>query len=255
MENSINIMKNAILDILGKDISTIYLYGSVTTNDFKLGWSDIDILCLTNESILDNQASKLVSLRQDLLNVYKDNEYFRLFEGGMLSVNAFLNKIDDNVVYWGSSGQRITNSYQFNSFSLYELIKHGKLIYGTDIRDRLKTPTFEELSKEVIRHYEVIRKYAVKTDRSVYSVGWLLDIARGIYTLKTGSVISKTDAGEWALENNISPSPYIIKKAIEIRKHPKNYIYEKSFGDWAETIGDEVQKFADILENEINNLK
>ncbi len=125
MENSINTMKNAIVDILGKDISTIYLYGSVTTNDFKLGWSDIDILRLTNKSILDSQASKLVSLRQALFNVHKDNEYFRLFEGGMLSVNAFVNNINDNVVYWGTSGQRITNSYHFNSFSLYELMKHG----------------------------------------------------------------------------------------------------------------------------------
>lgn len=254
MENSIKIMKDAIVDILGKNISSIYIYGSVTTNDFKLGWSDIDILCLTNESISDNQASRLVNLRQDLLNDYEDNEYFRLFEGGMLSVNAFVNTLNDNVVYWGSSGQRITNRHHFNSFSLYELMKHGILIYGTDIRDRLKIPTFDELRKEVIRHYETIRKYAVKTDRSIYSVGWLLDIARGIYTLRTGRVISKTDAGEWALENNISPSLDIMKKVIEIRKHPKNYIYEKSFGDWAESIGDEVQKFADVLENEISIL-
>lgn len=251
MEKAIEIMKNAIVDILGDNISSIYLYGSITTDDFKLGWSDIDILCLTNESISDNQAFKLVDLRQNLLNIDRENEYFRLFEGGFLSVDAFINNTSDNVVYWGSSGQRITDKYQFNSFSLYELMTHGILIYGTDIRNKFKIPTSEELKKEVVRHYETIRKYAIKTDRSIYSVGWLLDIARGIYTLRTGNVISKTNAGEWVLENNISPSPDIMKKAVEIRKQPKRYIYDESFGDWAETIGDEVQKFTDILENEI----
>lgn len=51
------------------------------------------------------------------------------------------------------------------------------------------------LKSNVQRHYEVIRRYVQKTDRSLYSYGWLLDISRCIYTLRTGRIIPKTAAG------------------------------------------------------------
>ena len=40
-----------------------------------------------------------------------DNPYYRSFEGGMLTLDAFLSKKTDRVVYWGTSGDR----YAFDS--------------------------------------------------------------------------------------------------------------------------------------------
>ena len=255
LKNSIDIMTNAIVDILKNNYPSIYIFGSVALDDFKLGWSDIDILCLTQTPITNEQASELVSLRQALLEREKENKYFRSFEGGILSFDSFINKTTDEVVYWGTSGQRITNSYTFDSFSMYELISDGILLYGQDIRNLLSMPTYNELRESVIQHYEVIRKYAKATDRSIYSVGWLLDIARCIYTLQTGKVIAKTKAGEWALENQLCPVADTLKKAIDIRKEPLNYINDNNFWDWTETLGDDIQKFADVLQEEINKHK
>ncbi len=254
LKKSIDIMTNSIVNILENKQPSIYIFGSVALDDFKLGWSDIDILCLTQYSITEDQMSKLVSLRQSLLEKYKDNKYFRSFEGGILTYNSFINKTREKAVYWGTSGQRITDSYTFDSFSMYELISDGILLYGKDIRDTLTLPSYDELKKAVIHHYETIRKYAVVTDRSIYSVGWLLDIARCIYTLKTGKVIAKTKAGEWALENKLCPVESTLKKALEVRNQPLNYINEDKFWIWTETLGDDIQKFADVLQNEIENL-
>lgn len=44
-----------------------------------------------------------------------DNPYYRSFEGGMLTLDAFLSKKTDRVVYWGTSGERITDRYAFDS--------------------------------------------------------------------------------------------------------------------------------------------
>lgn len=113
-----------------------YLYGSCTMDDYKPGWSDIDILVLTRTQISDEQARQLVSLRQSLLEEEPDDPYYRGFEGGMLMLDAFVNHTADRVVYRGTSGQRLT------------------------------------------------------------------DISRGLYTLRTGKIIAKTAAGEWALREN-----------------------------------------------------
>jgi predicted nucleotidyltransferase len=123
LKRSIEIMSNEIISILKENIVAIYLIGSVTLNDFKLGWSDIDILCLTDRELTEEQAQQLVFLRRRLLEREIENLYFRSFEGAISSLDEFLNTQYTKVVYWGTSGQRITDNYYFDAFSKYELIR------------------------------------------------------------------------------------------------------------------------------------
>lgn len=250
MERSIQRMTASIADILADREPSIYLYGSVVLGDFRLGWSDIDLLVLTRRSITEEQANHLVGLRQSMLEAEPDNRYYRSFEGGMLSLDAFLSGESDRVVYWGTSGQRITDRHVFDSFSMCELLESGRLLYGKDVRGQLTPPTFDELRRDVQFHYSTIRQYARTTDRSLYSFGWLLDIARGIYTLRTGRVIAKTEAGVWALENHLCPDPDEMSLAIELRRDPSRF--DDALRNRAEALGPAVQRFADVLECELS---
>ena len=103
---------------LATRLSSKTSYGSSVLNDFRLGWSDIDILVLTDKQITEEQAQKLVGLRQALLEKEPGNPYYRSFEGGMLTLDAFLTGKADRVVYWGTSGERITDTYMFDSFGI-----------------------------------------------------------------------------------------------------------------------------------------
>lgn len=250
-QKAINKMVCEIVDVLSECEPSIYLYGSSVLDDFRLGWSDIDILVLTEGSISDEQAKRLVSLRQTMLEKEPDNRYYRLFEGGMLKLDSFVTKAPDRVVYWGTSRERITDTYLFNSFDLTEVTENGVLLYGKDVRAKLKAPGFDDLYADVKRHYEAIRKYAQKTDRSLYSFGWLLDIARCLYTLRTGEVIGKTAAGEWALKNNLCPVADSLAFAVKVRKAPLKYKDEHTLV-YAETLAEPIQRFADVLEKELD---
>lgn len=252
MEQSIEIMKNSIVNILSNNKPSIYLYGSIVLEDFRTGWSDIDILCLTEIKISDTQGRQLLNLREELLSKYRSNLYFRSFEGDFLTLDAFINDISDTVVYWGTSGQRIIDKYCFDPFSMIGLIEHGYLLYGNEVRDKFVYPTKEEIIQAIIKHYETIRKFAVTTERSVYSAGWLLDISRCIYTLKTGKIISKTEAGRWALDNDLVPDINIMEKVINVREEPNRYKNDNEVMNWLETLGNYVQRFADVLEKEIS---
>ena len=110
------------------------------------------------------------------------NSIARAFLQICLLYTSFVKSAADRVVYWGTSGQRITDRYAFDSFCRGELLEKGKLLLGPEVRGGMALPTREELKRDVTRYYELIRQYAQQTGRSFYSYGWLLDIARGIYT-------------------------------------------------------------------------
>lgn len=249
---AINNMVREISRILADCNPSVYLYGSSTLNDFRLGWSDIDILVLTEKQISEAQAQVLVGLRQAMLNAEPDNPYYRSFEGGMLSLEAFLSKTPDRVVYWGTSGERLAGSYTVDSFAMAELKESSVLLYGRDIREDLNYPESNELCADVKRHYETIRSYARSTGRSFYSFGWLLDIARCIYTLCTGKIIAKTEAAKWALENHLCPDRNALATALAVRENPLKYKEDKAIFDYAETLGEPIQRFADVLEKLID---
>ena len=247
---SINSMVREISHILSDCDPAIYVYGSSALNDFRLGWSDIDILVLTEKQISKSQAQLLVGLRQAMLAGEPDNPYYRSFEGGMLTLSAFLSKNPDRVVYWGTGGERITDTYLLDSFAMEQLSEGSVLMYGKDIRKELKYPDFHELYADVKHHYETIRKYAQSTERSLYSFGWMLDIARCIYTLRTGRIIAKTKAARWALENNLCPDPDALRYALKVRTSPLEYKDEQTF-DYAETLAEPIRLFTDVLEKEL----
>lgn len=102
LQIAIQRMINKIAEILAPCMPSIYLHGSVVAGDFRLGWSDIDILVLTESKITEEQAKMLVGLRQTMLADEPGNPYYRSFEGGMLTLDAFLSKKPDRVVYWGT---------------------------------------------------------------------------------------------------------------------------------------------------------
>ena len=240
-----------ISGVLGDNLLSVCLYGSAVLDDYRDGWSDIDLICFTKEPPLPQQAEKLLMLRQFLVERER-LPMFRKIEGAVVSIDEFLNKQYSRVVYWGTSGQRITDSYCFDVFSAFELIRCGKTIFGDDVRSRMILPSYDELAAGVRQHYETIRKYAKETDNSVYSCGWLLDIARCLYTLRCGDIISKTAAGEWALAERLCPCESDLRMTLSVRRDPSAYLGLTKTDQWLQTLGPSVQAFADVLERELN---
>lgn len=246
LNDAIKTMTDEIISVLAANKPVIYLFGSVALDDFKLGWSDIDIAVLTKHEITEQQADILVGLRQAMLERYPGNPYFRLFEGGIRSADAFLNGRNERTVYWGTSGERITDNWKMDSFGIAELLDSGILVFGDDIRYKMPYPTYAQLRDDVAGSVQTIRQHGD-------SVGWLLDIARGIYTLRTGKVIAKTAAGEWALENGLCPDADAMRKAVQIRKNPAKYSKDEMrvkpdiVGCFADVIDEELAKTTDAL--------
>ena len=123
-------MADRITGILGGKPPEVWLYGSVVLDDFRPGWSDIDLLVLTNGQITPGQAGALLTLRQEMTQEEPENRYYRAFEGIIAEKAEYLSGSFTRLVYWGTSGQRITDSYAQDAFSAFELAKYGRCVCG-----------------------------------------------------------------------------------------------------------------------------
>lgn len=251
MRRSVEIMTSTIADILRGAGPSIYLIGSASLGDFKPGWSDIDILCVTEKPISDCQAQRLVGLRQELSAAFPESPYFRLFEGGILPLKSLIESTPATVVYYGTSGQSIRASYDLDPFSRVVLRRSGILLYGPDVRERIGYPTRAELTEAVRRHYGTIRRHGSSSGGSLHTAGWLLDTARCLYTLRTGGVAAKTAAGEWAIQNGFVPDASVMERVLALRREPLKYRNDPEARGWLSSLGDEIQRFADVLEAEL----
>lgn len=253
MLDSIQRMTDEIVTVMDGNVYGIWLYGSVVLDDFRLGWSDIDFIALTDGTISVSQADRLLTLRQDLLKKEPGNPYYRSFEGVIANVNEFRDQSFSRLIYWGTGGQRVTSRYALDPFSAFELAGYAKRIYGSR-QWILPAPGREELIQGVRDHDACIRKAAVQTDESLYSCGWLLDIARCIYTLRHLDVIAKTKAGIWALNEHLFSDELPLRKTIEIRQNPSAFKDREDVKRWLKGLGPAVQDYAGVLEYELQNL-
>ena len=243
---AINTMAVSIYNILESVQPSIYLYGSVTAEDFRPGWSDIDLLVLTQEPITETQADLLLTLRQQLAQRDPDTPYYRAFEGGMLDLGSFLTNESTRVVYWGTTGERIKERHDFSAFDRASLLQNGQLLLGKDVRRHFEMPEYPEIATAVISHAVSIRQHG-KGARSLYAYGWLLDIARCMYTLVNGRLPTKTAAAQWALDEPLCPCPAELSMALTVRRQPE-LIRDESVLAYAEGLTEAIQSFLNLLE-------
>ena len=254
MVEAIDRMVQAVHAVMNGGLHSVWLYGSAVLDDFQLGWSDIDWLVLTKAPITEKQARELLTLRQAMLEKEPGNPYYRAFEGMIACRDEYAEHSFRRLIYWGTSGQRISDHDEQDTFSRFELARYGRAVYGPADRSIFPLPGQEELLAAVQAHYEAIRRYALQTDDRLYSCGWLLDIARCLYTLRCHEIIAKTRAGEWALEEHLFPDEAPLRKTLEIRRHPLEYKDREDVKQWLRELGPVVQRYADVLGDSLGRL-
>ena len=246
MEATIRLMTRAIAGILEGCDPSIYLLGSCTLQDFRPGWSDIDLLVLTRKAFTQEQAERLLHLRDSLPLSHPDACCARACEGGILPLDILTNGYPGILVYWGTSGERLTDAYRFDSFSRWLLHRHGQLLYGADVRCNIPIPTPSELHADVAQHLRTILDHG-HGSVSLYTFGWLLDIARGLYTLQHDAVIAKTAAGEWALAERLCPDEDALTLALAVRRDPSR-MQEEAVRARAAALTPAIRSFAAVLQ-------
>lgn len=239
LESTLKRMADAVCGLLADCGPTMYLYGSAVADDFRPGWSDLDILVLTRHPIPPSAAEKLVVLRQTMQRAEPEHTEYRLFEGGMLPLRAFLTGEPALAVYWGTTGQRLTDGYRLDAFGRWQLQKQGRLLAGDDLRrgmsksnekdaahgqplsekitpspngnrvraSRWALPSQAELRAAVEAHLATVRRYArVTAAASTRSAGcWTLRAACIPYAPARWHLRRLPAVGRWKIVSALTP--------------------------------------------------
>ena len=83
----------------------------------------------------------------------------------------------------------------------------------------------------------------------------MLDIARCLYSLRTGGIISKTAAGEWAMEQGLFPDRRVMERILQIRREPLRYREDPVALEWLAGLESEIRLFTDRLGQELEQGK
>jgi len=230
--------------ILDNSIVSAYCFGSVLYEDFHSGYSDLDFFIIVDKIISEDDFTKFSSWRNELKN--SKHPYFSVLEGEIIFKDAIKNDIESNVIYWGTTRDRLNRKYGLSGFSLRGLINKGYLIYGEDLRKELPYPSDEEMLFQVNSMIETIIKYAQVTNEDIHSIDWLFLISQSIYYLKTLEIDGKTNSAKWIVNNCNYSWIDTLQRAIEIRQSP---ILAKLDGnrEWIKNLGPTIQCACDTL--------
>ncbi len=142
--------------LLGDNIIAVYLHGSAAMHDFRPGWSDLDLLILTKTPLSRETADALVCLRQTCGDADVGNPFYRAIEGAILPADAFVQDgRAPHIVYYGTSGQRVTDHFDIGVLSRAEWYANGILLSGKELRhDPALLPTYEDCTDAVEAHLQ-----------------------------------------------------------------------------------------------------
>ncbi len=227
---------------------SVFAHGSLALEDFSPKVSDIDILVLIEEPLSDKLADDCLFLRQRLMAMYPDMPYFLRLEGLIVHQEDFFSSLNGRAVYWGTTKQRVTQNLEVDVFSRWILATRGICIVGDNLLLGYEVPPYKALVSAIHGVLEAIVVHAQITDASIYSAGWMLDIARCLYTLEKGGVTSKTKAALWVLEQGLAPEPLVLQRVLHVRRNPEVLVEEET-RRWLCSLGPVIQRFACVLDD------
>lgn len=214
----------------------LYLTGSITQQDFHPSKSDVDFVVLCREFPSDKLQKQIVKIHKAI-----EKRFHRTTLNGWYITNASLafDPRSNVPALLYEKGKLCYDPFGISPMTLYELSTNGYCIFGTrsnelsinvsqrDVVDFLFRNINSYWTNWIDRHSKWPTGKLLLVLFPRFTEWVILGIARQYFTLKTGTVASKTKAGHYALQDLPKEYHEIIGKAIHIRN--EDHIRELTF--------------------------
>lgn len=219
-------------------IHGVYLIGSITLNDFYLTKSDVDFVILVNHLPDTKTFKQLSRLHRRFNRSYPKPD----LSGHYVSVKDICSSNIDTIPAVICQQGSLSRDYmKMAPVVLTELTTNAHIVLGPSIGSlpiSISSRTLIRFLNQNINTYW--QNWTIKHsgfNRHKFLI-WLfprytewivLGVARQLYTLYTGRITSKLEAGNFCID--ILPSEYhpIIIKAISVRKDCRSYPFVRTY--------------------------
>jgi hypothetical protein len=249
---------------LPETIEGVYIHGSIALDAYVDESSDIDFITLTKRRLTEEDSEVLNYIHTIIANTYTkpdmDGVYVIQEDMGKL-----YNSADTNLKYpYYNNGELMFGDYfNFNPITWWVLKRKGLKILGPELVNfKFEVPP-QELSSYVIGNMNTYWKNRIQnaetsidhliklpTGEIDVEIEWtVLGLLRQFYTIKEYDIVSKLEAGEYALTNLPVEWHNVIKEAMNLRNGIKTDI----FGSERERL-DRTLRFSKFLIDHCNNI-
>lgn len=195
--------------ILGNNIIGVYLFGSLSYNDFNPDRSDIDLLVVVNKPLSPEEGEKIKELHLGLEKNYPS--WKERIEGSYTPINLFSNVLPPKEPrpYFGG-GEFYFEAPYGNEWLINDYLLYHKSIalQGPEFHALVNSIDIEEVRKastrDLYQEWEPKLKEREWLDNSHYQSYLVLNLCRILYTVIQGDVASKTVSSTW-VKNEYAP--------------------------------------------------
>ena len=208
-----------VREVLGPDLYSIALYGSVTLGDFAPGWSDVDTCIVLSEPISEEEADRLAALhdatRERFVERHENGwRSGQAVEGQCIPRELVADPEAAAPCYksWGHERKRIDGN-PITGFDRYMLAHHGVCWSGEAVS--FTPPTRDDLRRQL---HKDLGDVSDEREWHARSPLWLAAIthwfARSSVFWRDGEMLSKTAALEREISNG---SPFAVEYELALR--------------------------------------
>jgi predicted nucleotidyltransferase len=204
-----------------------YIYGSAATDDFHVERSDIDFIAIVETGLSYEQIDKLQLIhsliqlkykKPELNGFYVTPDQLGLPKGKIKPVTFF---------YEGKVHDR--GHFELNLVTWYQLKNSAVTIRGFPANELGFSVSWDDLIAEMKNNMNTYWKKWIRKSSRLFSydsilllsperIEWgVLGTARQYYSFNEGGIVSKTEAGRWALEKVPEKYHKILQEALNIR--------------------------------------
>ena len=204
--------------ILRERLVGLYLYGSLTTGDFDLKTSDIDLLAATSSDLKDTEFGDLQEMHADISRANK--AWDDRIEVAYLSVTAlktFRVQSSNMTVISPGEAFHVKEAAEDWLMNWYMVRERGVALFGPPPKAIIDPITQEEFVHAVREHAVAWGGEIAIGPRRKEQVYAILTMCRALYTHNNGEQVSKRQAALWAQEE-LPEWSRLIRSALEWRE-------------------------------------
>lgn len=209
----------------------VYLTGSIPLNDYHPGKSDIDFVILCDELPNDVLQKRLEKLHKKTESKYKTN-----LGGSFINHEALnISNQQSNLIVSYHESKMMLRHFEMAAITLYELKTTAIRMGGTEMDSLPIQISLKDVHQFLLQNINSYWKNWCDRHSTMFNkklaliflpglTEWvILGLARQLYTLHTGKICSKTEAGYYCLKHLPSKYQPVIQAAIQIRNDNKKH--------------------------------
>jgi len=205
------------VDVLGDDLVSVIVYGSLVFDDLAPGYGDLDLLAVVKDDIPESMFGRMSDIRKPLRNGHF-GVIATMIEGEFVPWKSLAQPEIGQSYYWGTSSDKPRVGSSVVGLVAEVVHQVGVIIYGEDVRSEIPRPTREQLIDDLRHHAPGFRDYA--KGGGLHAVDGLLTVARMMVFLREGRLSSKSEAAEWAYSNAQGAWKEHLPQARQVRLNP-----------------------------------